>query len=1065
MRNPKIAVWGLLLSLVTTFTALAEATPPIRDLSIAPPSSQSGRTAPPADAEDLKSRMSEIIDFVDSRTYASSVSWQEHIVLCFQLARGVDPTLLEFSVINGSATDLHLDRHEVLAIAIAGEKEEPTWVQVRKFLDQRSVLDFQSSPSTLQSAQILASASRAEILAALEAEEQKELSDNGPLPDPAAPSAPEALPGTAYNTYFGFLHAHSDLSDGEGSPEEAYSYARDVAGLDFFALTDHGEDMIDWPWQADKYDRLLHAADAHDAPGSFAALYGFEWSHYFLGHINVINVRSATNVFSRLTLNSVYRWIADKPYSIARFNHPGRQDDTGEEFSHFRYEPSVANNMVGLEVWNKGHDFEEQFYLCSWSSCQAPTFMDEAIRKGWRLGPLGGGDNHHRQWGTNTDFRVAVLSTQLTRNDIINAYFDRRFYATEDKNLLLDVRVQGHPMGSRLTNAVRELRVEATDSAADPFVDVRLYRDGHLIDSRAVSGNSVAVTFNDPNSSGSNYYYVVVRQADGEEAVSSPIYISGPAPATPPVACLTNSCNGFSCDFDATCTTGGNGGITSYAWNFGDGSSATGTNASHSFAGTGTYTVQLTVTDALGQTNTASRQVSVSCGDTASPTVLLTAPLTGQFISGTTMFSANASDNMGVTKVKFLVGDQVVCTDNVNDPPWSCQANVDSYPTGEYPVKAVAFDACGNSRTSAPRTVRLVSNPEMAVEQPAANATVSGTAVAISGWAIDPDRVTSLTITLDGAVTIPVTRGTSRPDVCQAVQVNDPNCNNVGFSGAFDSTLYANGPHRIVAVATDATGKQTTRTINVTVANTPPATCTPGPYTLCLRDNRFKVEASYVSNGNGQAARAKPYSDETGFFWFFGSANLEIGVKVLGPVDGHWWVFHGPGTDREYTLTVTDTVSGQVQPFVKPAGSLCGASDVQSFPASASGFGGDETESESFAIETFAGGCTPSSTRLCLQNDRFQVEVLRSGVAQPAIELTPETGTVWFFNAANAEVFVKVLDGRGINQHYWVFYGSLTDRDYTVRVVDTLTGREVSYDNDLGNNCGKGDAIAFPNTP
>ena len=1025
---------------------------------------QSRPTIEPPDAEVLTKRMSEIIDFVDSRHYAASVSWPEHIVLCYQLAQGVDPTLLQFALINNNVAELNLGRRAALAIAIAGDEEKPTWDQVRQFLgNDRSVLDFQSSPGTLKTAEILASASEKEIQEALEAEEKKELDEHGPFPEQKALAVQEALPGTVYNTYFGFLHAHSNLSDGSGSAHEAYSYARDVAGLDFFALTDHGELlMLNWPWEDDKYDRLLDAADDNYIPGSFAALYGFEWSSSRLyGHINVINVRSFTHIFSRPSLNSIYRWIGDRPYSIATFNHPGREDQTNNEFGHFRYEPYAANSMVGPEVWNKHDGFAEQFYTCTYS-CVAPTFLDEGIRKGWRLGPVGGGDNHSRQWGTDTDFRVAVLATQLTREDVVNAYFDRRFYATEDKNLLLDVRVHGAPMGSRLTNVIREVRMEANDSPDDPFAEVRLYRDGHVIETRAVSGHSVEATFNDPHSSGDNWYYIVVRQADGEEAVSSPIHISGPPPPTPPVACFTNSCSGFSCSFDATCTTGGNGAL-SYVWDFGDGSSATGANVSHTFASTATFNVQLTVTDALQQTDTTSQPVSVSCGDTIRPTVSLTAPTDGQYIWGNATFSASASDNVGVTKVQFFLGNQVICTDF--NSPWSCQFNVDSKPTGNYTAKAVAFDACGNDRTSALNTVRIVSNPEMAVDQPTANSTVSGTAVAISGWATDPDRVTSLTITLDGG-TIPVTYGTPRPGVCQSVPVNDPNCPYVGFQATFNSTLYENGLHTIVVVARDATGKPTSRTINFTIDNPPPVTCTPGPNTLCLRDNRFKVEALFVHNGSGQPAQATTYSDESGFFWFFGSTNLEVGVKVIGPADGYWWVFHGAATDRQYTLAVTDTVTGQVQSYTKPAGSFCGDADTQAFPASGSGFLADENAFASSVIETTAGTCTPSSTRLCLQNDRFQVEVLRSGVAQPAAELTTETGTFWFFDPDNAEVFVKVLDGRGLNGHFWVFYGSLTDRDFTVRVVDTVTGRVVTYNNPLGNSvCGNGDTSAFPDGP
>ena len=41
------------------------------------------------------------------------------------------------------------------------------------------------------------------------------------------------------NLYAGELHGHTLDSDGQGTITEAYTYARDVAGLDFFSITDH----------------------------------------------------------------------------------------------------------------------------------------------------------------------------------------------------------------------------------------------------------------------------------------------------------------------------------------------------------------------------------------------------------------------------------------------------------------------------------------------------------------------------------------------------------------------------------------------------------------------------------------------------------------------------------------------------------------------------------------------------------------------------------------------------------------------------------------------------------
>jgi PKD repeat protein len=61
--------------------------------------------------------------------------------------------------------------------------------------------------------------------------------------------------------------------------------------------------------------------------------------------------------------------------------------------------------------------------------------------------------------------------------------------------------------------------------------------------------------------------------------------------------------------FDGTPSTGG--GITSYAWNFGDGSSATGSTTTHEFSAAGVYVVRLTVRNSAGSTATTTQNVTV----------------------------------------------------------------------------------------------------------------------------------------------------------------------------------------------------------------------------------------------------------------------------------------------------------------------------------------------------------------------------------------------------------------------------------------------------------------------
>jgi len=83
---------------------------------------------------------------------------------------------------------------------------------------------------------------------------------------------------------------------------------------------------------------------------------------------------------------------------------------------------------------------------------------------------------------------------------------------------------------------------------------------------------------------------------------------SGP---TPPTSVFSENCTELSCDFDASASSDADGSIVSYSWDFGDGSTGSGVNPSHSYAIDGFYTVSLSVTDNDDATGTTSHVVRV----------------------------------------------------------------------------------------------------------------------------------------------------------------------------------------------------------------------------------------------------------------------------------------------------------------------------------------------------------------------------------------------------------------------------------------------------------------------
>ncbi len=478
----------------------------------------------------------DIASHLDSESYATEVSWEEHVVLCYRLAQDRDPTPVELAFLDRLRLDPGLTRSEVLALALGRGEEAVDWAGSRRFLAEHSKDSFRPDASAAAAARQLKETPAAALAEALNAAEKPREALEAPSGGDHRHATSE--PGVAYQTYFGFLHAHSHLSDGEGGAQEAYAFARDQGGLDFFSLTDHGINLfVRWPWQ-DKWQRLKDAAESTYAPGSYVTLWGFEWSNPLLGHVNVVNTADFTHTVARTRMADLYDWLRERPAAFARFNHPGRYGLSApgveiRELDHLDLHHDAVPWMVGLELWSKDEGFERYHFSGSWNGNEM-GFIDVGNRKGWQLGALGGQDNHQKQWGTRNDFRTAVLAEELTREAIIDAYRKRRIYATEDKDLFLDFRASGYPMGSHPEGVLPDFEVTARDAAGDSFESVRLFRNGIELETLAVSGNPISVGFTDTSPTGSDYYYVIVTQTDdgdgdgrNDQAISSPIWIDG----------------------------------------------------------------------------------------------------------------------------------------------------------------------------------------------------------------------------------------------------------------------------------------------------------------------------------------------------------------------------------------------------------------------------------------------------------------------------------------------------------------------------------------------------------
>jgi PKD repeat protein len=411
-----------------------------------------------------------------------------------------------------------------------------------------------------------------------------------------SPTCSDVIKAT-YNVYYGNLHSHTDYSDGTGTPAEAYAYARDIANLDFLAVTDHGEYLTNSEW-----NDIVTQAEAYTEDGVFVAIHGFEWSHP-KGHACVWNSTERTSAIGTNTIAKFYEWLKLRPEALAGFNHPAEPENS---FNGLAYNDELTDARIcGIEVMNYHAGTYEQHF---------PYYI-RALDNGWRIGPCANQDNHEEDWGTKNEIRTAVLAPALTKHHILTALKEQRMYSTSDKNLELYFYGNGAPMGSTIGsgNINFELILYDPDDGEE-FTAAKLYTDGGVvIETLPLLSNNCTTEFTVYNVVGVHYYFIEVYQQDGDIAVSAPFWTSDLL--RPPIADAgedievnTNEPVYFdgSGSYDYA-----DGEIVSYHWDFGDGYYGYGVTVTHSYADDGIYIVTLTVTDDSGLSDQDSLNVTV----------------------------------------------------------------------------------------------------------------------------------------------------------------------------------------------------------------------------------------------------------------------------------------------------------------------------------------------------------------------------------------------------------------------------------------------------------------------
>jgi hypothetical protein len=331
------------------------------------------------------------------------------------------------------------------------------------------------------------------------------------------------------------LHGHSAISDGTGSPEDYFRYARDVAGLDAVALTDHDHwGLLFMDEHPELWELVKREGERFHDPGRFVTLHGYEWTNWVYGHRHVLFFSEQAPLLS--SLDEAYDtptelWEALRGLDALTVPHHPAGGPVAIDWS-VRPDPELEPNVevTSAHGCSEARDCRPSIY-----SAVEGAYARDALGRGYQLGFIGSGDSHDGHPGLThlgphypTGGLAAVLADELTRPGLLAALRARRTYATSGPRIVLRTALGTAPMGSSVEaaelGASPMLYVEAHGTAE--ILGVEVVRSGELVAGLAGDGSldfAAAATL-DALAPG-EHVYVRVLQVDGGTAWSSPIFV------------------------------------------------------------------------------------------------------------------------------------------------------------------------------------------------------------------------------------------------------------------------------------------------------------------------------------------------------------------------------------------------------------------------------------------------------------------------------------------------------------------------------------------------------------
>jgi len=368
--------------------------------------------------------------------------------------------------------------------------------------------------------------------------------------------------------YWGDTHIHTrEYSDGMGTGNDGFNYAKNYSLHDFAALGDHlnqrfnywmeGRKMIQYAYDSDEWLKLVDLCKAY-TDASFIAIPAYEWSGRVLyakamlqqdcpydaisDKVILFPLEGAENA-PLVDYSSVEGCFQDQLYAALKdvecavISHTPISESMGTSWSEV---DSKIEKVV--EIYSQ-HGSSEEFgggYRTLRTNRRNGS-VRWALKNGFKLGFIGGGDDHYAHPGCPINqskmknlapvlrFRpgiAAIFSKELNSRSILKNLNERNCYATTGERMWIKIKTNSTLMGKE-TAAEEPPVIFITVCGTSRVESVELIKNGSVIAIRTPAYDRIKFAYKDDNlkSGEEAFYYVRLTQFDGERGWSSPIWV------------------------------------------------------------------------------------------------------------------------------------------------------------------------------------------------------------------------------------------------------------------------------------------------------------------------------------------------------------------------------------------------------------------------------------------------------------------------------------------------------------------------------------------------------------